>query len=277
MLQIMASVLPSLVSGLFGLRKPKAQGIDYKKLRDDAQAAGFNPLTALMAGGGAGYQRDFNPSLASGAFVGEALQRGLDTYFNTPSAADREAERLRVQFEQEAANQRQVNASLPRQFGYALTQAQPYLPEVEDYGPALNDFGGRPPVHPLDRSQKFIPVRHPDGSRGELDATIARSLDIKPFDTISAGNWAEIVGEVGEVETALMSNEVRDTAIRKPLMFEPGYTTAEAKRKKREDAERAAEARADAPARRKRERAAVYERIRRGVKPPAFPSWYRAN
>jgi len=47
--------------------------VDYVKLRQNAEAAGFNPLTALRAGGGAGFTTTHHPSLASGGFMADAL------------------------------------------------------------------------------------------------------------------------------------------------------------------------------------------------------------
>lgn len=168
----------SLFSGLLGRRKPKAQGIDYRKLRDDAQAAGFNPLTALLAGGGAGYQREFNPELASGAFVAEALGRGLDTYFNTPSAADKESERIRAEFEAETRNQIRLDNSVPRQFGYALTQQRPFSAEQREFAPPLaaveHDLngsiiaGGRE----FRRSGWFSPAEEAEKYYGDVGGTL---------------------------------------------------------------------------------------------------------
>ncbi|GAA4130387.1 hypothetical protein ACFFTN_15500 [Aminobacter aganoensis] len=43
------------------------------KLRQNAEAAGFNPLTALRAGGGAGFTTTHNPALASGDFIAQAI------------------------------------------------------------------------------------------------------------------------------------------------------------------------------------------------------------
>jgi len=42
-------------------------------MRANAEAAGFNPLTALRAGGGAGFTTTHHPSLASGGFMADAL------------------------------------------------------------------------------------------------------------------------------------------------------------------------------------------------------------
>lgn len=42
-------------------------------MRANAEAAGFNPLTALRAGGGAGFTTTHHPALASGGFIADAL------------------------------------------------------------------------------------------------------------------------------------------------------------------------------------------------------------
>jgi hypothetical protein len=48
--------------------------IDYVKLRKSAEAAGFNPLTALRNGGGAGFQVTHSPALSGVSPIGEGLQ-----------------------------------------------------------------------------------------------------------------------------------------------------------------------------------------------------------
>ena len=48
--------------------------IDYVKLRKSAEEAGFNPLTALRNGGGAGFQVTHSPALSGVSPIGEGLQ-----------------------------------------------------------------------------------------------------------------------------------------------------------------------------------------------------------
>lgn len=64
----------SLLGGLFG-KKPKAQaqGVDYQRLVRDAQAAGFNPLTALAYGGSQAYTREYGPAMSRMSTVGQAM------------------------------------------------------------------------------------------------------------------------------------------------------------------------------------------------------------
>lgn len=70
------SAIPSLLGGLFGgSSKPQQQEINFKKLRDNALAAGFNPVTALRATGGQGF--GVTPGISSAEFVANALGEGV--------------------------------------------------------------------------------------------------------------------------------------------------------------------------------------------------------
>lgn len=64
----------SLLGKLFGGGGEKTTStIDYKALRRAAEKGGFNPLTALRAGGGAGFTTTHHPALASGEFIADAM------------------------------------------------------------------------------------------------------------------------------------------------------------------------------------------------------------
>lgn len=63
----------SLLGGLLGGGDESETKINYKALRRDAEHAGFNPLTALRAGGGAGFTTTHHPALASGQFIADAM------------------------------------------------------------------------------------------------------------------------------------------------------------------------------------------------------------
>lgn len=104
-------------------------------------AAQRAPVASFSGGGfatsGAGYQREFNPALSSGGFLGEALGRGLDTYFNRPLEGDPLADALRNAMGRRDVSQ-QVQAANPyRSFGYDLTKQRSFEPSVA---------GGRPPL-----------------------------------------------------------------------------------------------------------------------------------
>lgn len=102
---ILSAAVPALVGGLLNRRKqPKplptpeeeaktvTHEVDYEKLRANAEAAGFNPLTALRSGGSAGFTKTHTPVLSMAAveaarysepdpWVG-ALQSGIQAAFD---------------------------------------------------------------------------------------------------------------------------------------------------------------------------------------------------
>lgn len=82
----------TLLGGLFGKKKEKQTNeIDYVKLRDNAEKAGFNPLTALRAGGGAGFTTSTNhPALSS--TIGDIAGQAFNAWANhDPMAEDRKS------------------------------------------------------------------------------------------------------------------------------------------------------------------------------------------
>ena len=90
----MVSGASSLLGGLLG-RKSKTQStrINFQQLRDDAQAAGFNPLTALKATGGGGNTTTTHGGLSSMEVIGNAIQDGLGTFLSFDPVAE-ETKRL---------------------------------------------------------------------------------------------------------------------------------------------------------------------------------------
>ena len=115
------------------------QASQFTRLRDAAVAGGFNPLTALQATGGSG--QGFVPGsgneMTSGAFFAEAFARGADTFFNTPSKVDIEAETIKQQAQAYMLD-RQAAAHNPyRNFGFALTRQGNALPARRVGVPAM--------------------------------------------------------------------------------------------------------------------------------------------
>ncbi|RUW86529.1 hypothetical protein EOA35_35565, partial [Mesorhizobium sp. M8A.F.Ca.ET.023.01.1.1] len=77
----------SLLSGLFGGGDQETTShVDYKRMVTDAEAAGFNPLTAIRNGGSAGFTSTTTP----GNPVGGALSRVGDWLTNFDPFADAE-------------------------------------------------------------------------------------------------------------------------------------------------------------------------------------------
>lgn len=67
------SAAGSVISSLFGGKKKTENRVNYKQMVRDAEAAGFNPLTALRNGGAAGYMQTSHPALSTGEKIGGAL------------------------------------------------------------------------------------------------------------------------------------------------------------------------------------------------------------
>lgn len=65
-------------------RLAAATGYDFKKLRDDAIAAGFNPLTALQATGGAGY--DGRGAVLTTPFIATPESNIREAFYNRTAA-----------------------------------------------------------------------------------------------------------------------------------------------------------------------------------------------
>lgn len=87
MLGELISAGAGLLGSLFGKKKQKTESsVDYVKMAASAQAAGFNPLTAIRNGGSAGFTTTVGPSISAlpealgnlGGILGGALENKLD-------------------------------------------------------------------------------------------------------------------------------------------------------------------------------------------------------
>lgn len=67
----------ALQSAKAAKQQAKSSQTDLKKLRDDAKAAGFNPLTVLRATGGQGFNKGSSGALASATFWGNFANAGV--------------------------------------------------------------------------------------------------------------------------------------------------------------------------------------------------------
>jgi hypothetical protein len=133
----LGSAASNLAGNMFGSKRgPQTKLV---ALRRQAEEAGFNPLTALAATGGQGFNSQFTPSLASQDFVRDSIQTAFDR--NTSQAAQEETRRelendlLKVQIDEV---KRGVNAG-------------PFMPRnVPTNGVTSVRSNGQAPGHPLD-------------------------------------------------------------------------------------------------------------------------------
>ena len=74
--KIGATLLGAKASADAAKASANARQTDLKKLRDEAQASGFNPLTVLRATGGQGFNKGSSGALASATFWGNFANAG---------------------------------------------------------------------------------------------------------------------------------------------------------------------------------------------------------
>lgn len=92
----------SLLGSIFGRKKKEetVNRVDYARMVRDAEAAGFNPLTALRNGGAAGFSVSTTPGTPLSTAIGQGLAAGTQSFLaNFDPFADqkREAEYSLVQ------------------------------------------------------------------------------------------------------------------------------------------------------------------------------------
>lgn len=104
------------------LDNPQALGVDYKKLRDEASAAGFNPLTALQMGGSASYTRQYAPVLTRedpGQFF-QTMAGAIQQKFDNRIVSDR------LQLDRDYFGLERQKFDHLKQQGYALSNVSAY-------------------------------------------------------------------------------------------------------------------------------------------------------
>lgn len=187
---------PALGQGLLSrVFAPKRKN-NFKELRDAAKEAGFNPLTALQAGGlGNAYSAD--PVLASSSFLAEGVFDGLKTAFNRgDDEIDRERKRLENKLLQAEIDEYAKAGQIPTEgYGFDLTQTPDLMPVLR----------------PDPNAEGKIPIYAPNGQQFMMPQSVAAAMGYEAFDYIVAGDWAELKGEVvGEVETTLATDAIDD-------------------------------------------------------------------
>ena len=123
-----------LIGGLFGRKKSK--GVNFVQLRDSALAAGFNPLTALKANGGAGFET--GGEMTALGFAANALNDGFETWYNIQSQeADRELQDLQKRILQAELAEYESANEMPRSGQFDIPSVVTYADEVTQEPPAL--------------------------------------------------------------------------------------------------------------------------------------------
>lgn len=204
------AAIPSLVSKLFGgSKKTQTSRTNFKQLRDDALAAGFNPLTALRATGGQGHTIQ-TQAISSKEFLRNALVDGATAAVNYDPLAKR-----RQQLEIEILEAERDNLRRVPTFGAANTLGFPAPPQIgEDQilgGPKVGASKVRPPVR---RDLKNVPrlqVISPSGDTYlQIPADPARRLGITHRnEQIMVEDLTALIGDMaGEGMTLLSLTDI---------------------------------------------------------------------
>lgn len=201
----------SLLSGLAGKKEQKAPEtkFEFTKLRDAAQAAGFNPLTALRATGGQPTSvHQPVPPLSSASIIANALGTGAETYFaNQPDPVRDERNKLEIELmKQELARGNKTWSGAP------ATSSTPYQAFPENPPASLSSGEMRPKGRPTFDSLGWIPVFDPSGVQRVIPRRLANRLDVKPHEALLSDDWVRIKGEIGEAEIAGSTFIISDAA-----------------------------------------------------------------
>ena len=137
---VTAVKLAGTVLGFLGRRKKQETGVDYVKLRESAEAAGFNPLTALRNGGAQGFYQ--GPRMSSAEFLGQALGEVGNTLYSAQAAKrDEEIDNLqRDILKQELDEMRKANDPIGgKDWGFSIPHAVTTTKATQNESPALSN------------------------------------------------------------------------------------------------------------------------------------------
>lgn len=154
---------------------------DLTKLRESAEKAGFNPLTALRSGAG-NFQSNtaILPSMSGYQFAVEAMSQGVNS-----------AVQYATTYKERALDALYKTTSIQSmQADIALTKSK------------LNGLGQK--QDPYAGYTKKIPINFGD-TKFEMPLDMAKRLGIEPNANLSFGEMAELFGENFEIPGAFMS------------------------------------------------------------------------
>lgn len=178
-----------------------AVGVNFARLRSDAIKGGFNPLTALMATGGSGYQREAMPTLGSASFLTDAIRGITSDFFDMKmSEADRLAQSemmrsLGAGSEMVSGPARHGPANISRTGGPGVNVGD-VVTTTEDASDWLNN----PPAMPEPIPGK---VWVWDGAHWRsVLKSVADDLEVKPGDFVPPGTFQDEFNQVLDAGTA---------------------------------------------------------------------------
>lgn len=174
--------------------------VDFAKLRTEAEAAGFNPLTALKATGGAGFQTGQTP-VSLGAILQSAGESAISAY-NENDPVRKEAARLENELTRARIDALTTTASLPAPgVTRKVSQGNDTVPRSM---PSMTSEGQ---IRPRSRQDAFgllseglVMVALPDGQLGQVPRkTLERFIppdEVKNGMALIGGDYEEILGDL---------------------------------------------------------------------------------
>lgn len=183
-------------------------------IRDRALAGGFNPLTVLTNGGLQQQMPTPLPTLSSldaiGRGIGGAAQ-ALASYDPIEvETRELENELLRTQIDTAKANAGHIGGFVqaPMEIGqWAMPSVQSITRSpVEKGAPKLSMAAPTPA--PAPRDDWTFPIRTVDGAIKYIPPSYARRLGLERYDTLMAGELAEIMGELAGEGAGLAASPV---------------------------------------------------------------------
>lgn len=186
-----------------------ATGYDFVKLRDQAVAAGFNPLTVLQNTGGAGYDgRGAVVSRPYSPFIGDALASGVTTFFDV-----RESER---RFDLDRKRDELLSRELDKVGEAFASSRSPFgAPASVALSGGAVSVGDMPDLFRAPQNGfSSVPLRSAAGDVF-LDPGAAYRLGLRPGDWIMPQDYTALLGEgVGDyrggVESVVGSGPFND-------------------------------------------------------------------
>lgn len=223
------------VGSAFGPGKGKAdpsKSNQFRKIRNDAMAAGFNPVTALQATGGQYALDQRMPGLSSWEVLGQAGS-ALGRLFDAVDPVRKETEELQAEIlrrQAEALSRDVAGLGAPIEARPMVAEPAPVsapgLPTSRPASgvPGANGTPLEPPWPDLDREERLahdpqdFPVQDAGGRIYMIARSAARRFNLQPYDTLYGEDYEALLGDVAsEVVMPLLLPELVEPSVTERL------------------------------------------------------------
>lgn len=193
----MSAILPALIKGGASL----LGGLLGKRSRDKANAAN-SPVAQVNQWKAAGINPLFG--ISSGAFIpqqassfGDAFARAGGQFAESlEGAKEQELRETRLELENELLKKKLDKQAKDDQPGVLEGAGVLPLPMYDEKTWLRTPEGNLRPLGRPTTNREMFPVVLPNGVTTKITVDQARRLRLEPYDTITAGEWPEIAGEI---------------------------------------------------------------------------------